>query len=204
MKNALLFSFILIIIGLISCNSEQSVTIVDAHTEQLTQGSIQKEEIRTIALSFHQWYMSTIEDPSSSNTSVNIVKGKNGKCQFDFYGYFDALRKLGTVSEKFLLSEKDRVRGCEDYLKTINYTDYISSDAYLYQDDCPHLYHMYWIRSQEPYSGIEVEELTKRGNNWQAKLVFYNDFEKKEYHRNYQPIVTLSQEGESWRIISIK
>lgn len=203
LKNTLIFSFVFLLLGLISCNSEQGKTLDNAYTEQLAQDSVEREEIKTTALSFHKWYMAATDDPHNSSSSAHIVKGENGKCQFDFYDYFDAIRKLGTVSEKFLLSEKERVRDCEEYMKTVNYADYISSDAYVYQDECPHFYYMYWIRSQEPYSGIEVEELSKKGDNWQAKLIFYNDYEKKEYYDYYQPIVTLAKEGKSWKIISI-
>lgn len=54
---------------------------------------------------------------------------------------------------------------------------------------------MYWIQSQEPFSGIEIDKLIENHGVTQAKLVFYDDLQgKKEYVRFNQPLVTLSRE----------
>jgi hypothetical protein len=160
--------------------------------------------IGKVALSFYDWYMLALVDTTKLSCSPNIVEGKNGKCAFDFYDYFDDLRKLGTVSEKFIHSEKERYQECEAHMKTIDYREYLSADAYSYQEYCSEGYYMYWIRSQETYSGVEVEKTEEKEGHWEVKLVFYNIFNgKKEYFRSFQPIVTIHQEGSKWKITQI-
>lgn len=192
------------ILGLYGCKGEKSPADFTESSNTIEQDTSEFPEIKKAALSFHKWYMAAVDNPKNSNSSVDVVEDSNGYCALDFYSYFDALRKLGTISEKFLESERQRLRSCEDFLKTVKYEDYISSEAYDYQDDCPSFYHMYWIRSQEPFSGVEIDEVFENQGVWKATLIFYNDYQgKKEYGKWSQPIVTLAQKNKTWKIVKI-
>lgn len=206
MRNKLLiYSSCLLILGFYGCKGEKSPADFAESSNTIEQDTSEFAEIKKAALSFHKWYMASVDNPKNSNWSVDVVEDSNGYCAFDFYSYFDALRKLGTISEKFLESERQRLRFCEDFLKTVKYVDFNSSEeAYVYQDDCPSFYHMYWIRSQEPFTGVEIDEVVENQGVWKATLVFYNDFQgKKEYFKSNQPIITLSQENTTWKIVTI-
>lgn len=205
MKNTFLLYFSsIMIVGLVACNGEKSTAEIGESNQTVHQDTSELAALKKTALSFHTWYMAAVDDPHNSNWAVTINEDGNGYCAFDFYDYFDALRKLGTISEKFIERERQRLRSCEDFMKTVKYEDYLSSEAYDYQDDCGSFYYMYWIRSQEPFSGVEVDKLCENQGVWQATLVFYYDYQgKKEYLRSFQPIVTLNRENKTWKIVKI-
>jgi hypothetical protein len=195
--------FLVMALILVACDSKTN----DSEANQPINSDVDPKELaelERVALSFHKWYMAALDKIPNSTYSYNIVADKNGKCRVDFYDYFDALRKLGTISEKFLESEKKRVKSCSDYLKTTDYKEFASADAYVYDEYCPDLYYMYWIRSQEPYTGIELKKLIQKGNTWEAHLVFYDGFgQDKVVRPENNPKVTIEKEGEHWKITAI-
>lgn len=203
MKHLFKSIFLVVALTLVACDSQTN----DSEANKPINSDVdpkEQAELERVALSFHKWYMAALDDPSNSNWNPEIVADINGKCAFDFYDYFEALRKLGTISEKFLASEKKRVEPCSDYLKTIDYSEYSSADAYVYQDQCPDMYHWYWIRSQEPFMGVELIKLTRKGAGWEAKLVFYDDYgQGKLVRHGHNPLVSLEKEGKHWKITAI-
>jgi hypothetical protein len=151
-------------------NSKKSNTIVNTITTE------NKNELETVALSFHNWYVKNNnyypnDNSKKETTSFNVIKGKNNKCKVDYTSYFKNLKKLGTISEKFLLKEKERTNECAKYLETIDWNEYSTADAYTYDKYCDYLYYMYWTRSQENTENIEVSKITRDNEIWNVLIL---------------------------------
>lgn len=160
--------------------------------------------ISDVATSFHQWYIETLNRQNNTTpTGAYIVKGQNGKCKLENKLYFAELRKLGTISEKFIQSEDKRTRTCADYMSAINWNDYKNSDAYKYSEYCPELDYDYWTKSQEVFNGVIVDQIKELDSKWEVTLAFCYDPEKKSIERINQPVVTVEQEGNRWLITKI-
>ena len=146
----------------------------DVTTNTLTTEN--KDKIETVALSFHNWYVKNTnyyphDNSQKETTSFNVIKGNNNKCKVDYSSYFKNLRKLGTISEKFLVKEKERTNECAKYLETIDWNEYSTSDAYAYDKHCDFLYYMYWTRSQENTENIEVSKITSYNKIWNVLIL---------------------------------
>lgn len=92
-KIYLLFVTILII----SCNSKSEKKVVE---KTISETEIPKDkdifEIEKNGKSFYDWYF------KNDFPNCEIISDKEGKCTFDTISYFTTLRKLGTISEKFI------------------------------------------------------------------------------------------------------
>jgi hypothetical protein len=118
--------------------------------------------ISDVATSFHQWHFIALNKQNNTTpTGPYIVKGENGKCKLENKLYLAELRKLGTISEKFIQSENKRSSTCADYMSTVNWVDYKNSDAYEYSDYCPEFDYDYWTKSQEVFNGVIVDHVKK-------------------------------------------
>ncbi len=69
-----------------------------------------------IATSFHYWYLDNVKNYYQSYPiEVSIVKNEeNGLCKVDFEQYFEKLRRIGTISERFITNEKKRLSRCKE------------------------------------------------------------------------------------------
>lgn len=165
--------------------------------------TVREEKIvKDVALSFHRWYMES-SNADSDVWDFNIVESKNGHCELDSSGYFNSLRRIGTISEKFIQNEWNRVSKCADFLRTLKWRLYINSEAYEFQDYCD-IYYYYWTRTQEPFDGVEVKRILKQEDKYVVTLVFYYGLESKVYSHHYFPVVTVEKENNHWRISKIE
>lgn len=195
----------------VSNNSEEREEMISPNSpldsNQNIELRIESDSIKQIertALSFFKWNIESIlNDSVSIAYDFNIVKSENGKCQLDSANYFRNLRKLGSISEKFIKLEWERVKRCSNFLSTLDWEEYSSADAYAYQDYCD-IYYYYWTRTQEPYHGAEVKKINKVNNHYIVTLIFYNDYEKREYTEYYLPLVKVEKENGNWKITEVK
>lgn len=168
-------------------NTQRSGTVVKIRAE---------DELKIIeqnGKSFYDWYF------KNDFPNCGIIKDKNGKCLVDTISYFENLRKLGTISEKFISKEKERLQGCAGFISTIDYSEYEHADAYEYDTYCPDMYYMYWIKSQEPPNSFSTRNIKKNGNKL-ASVDIYENYGGKD-----EPLSTviLEKEGNVWKITGI-
>ncbi len=188
--------YLIITILLVSCNAKtedkNNVNITEPKTQEKPKDEIKK--IEQNGKSFYEWYF------KNDFPNCGVIKDKNEKCLIDTIGYFKSLRKLGTISEKFINKEKQRLLSCSEFISTIDYSDYENAEAYDYDQYCGDFYYMYWIKSQEPPSSFSVKNVKKINNNL-ATLDIYENYGKKD-----EPLskIFLEKEGTIWKIIEIK
>lgn len=216
------------VLGLLSCSTEQpkeNITVKDnavltqkalpvkdtteSQTAEKFETSPQEPEetrqLKDIATSFHRWYIKNVNNPDPKTPiEVRIVEGNAGKSKVEYEPYFEQLRKLPTVSDKFIKQEKQRISGCAENIAKVDWSVYSEADAYEFDKYCDWLFYYYWIRSQEPFADVEVSNLEKSGESWIATLRFFDNYEgKKSYADHYHPIVKLEKEKDNWKITQI-
>lgn len=169
--------------------------------------SEEKETIKKVSTSFYEWYIKTTKADYDTTRAFSfiVVKGENEKCRVDFEPYFKQLRQLKTISKKLMDSEIERNKTCIEHMKSVDWKEYKISDAYQYEDFCPDCSYMYWFQSQETFDGVEIVDMTKKGNIWYATLQFYSDYQNKRTHYNSpRPIVKIENENGKWMTTEIK
>ena len=207
-------------ISILACNNNDTAptegspvdietNIVQANTDTNTVSDTNETSnssiVEQVALSFHTWYINSINDDSYSIVNgFEITENADGKCALDGTAYFRALKELGTISEKFMMAEIDRTKECASFLKSLDWSDFKVADAYEYQDYCD-IYAYYWIRSQEAFQGVEVKSTKKISEtSWIVKLVFYYSEAGKVYSEYSMPLVHVDKEKNDWRITKIE
>jgi len=165
----------------------------------------EKEIIKKVSTSFYDWYLKRTNSLTDTVPFDYIfVKGENGKCKVDFEPYFTQLRQLKTISKKFMDKEVERAKDCIKHMETVDWKEYQNADAYEYEDYCPDCSYMYWIKSQESYSGVEILNMVKKGNIWYTTLQLYNDFDNKRTRYDYfYPIIKIEKENGKWLMTEI-
>lgn len=212
--NRILIGLVFFVLICFSCKNkskdqlEISTSLNVTDTAPVLQRDIKQEEdiIRKVSTSFYEWYIKTIK---ASNDSIPfdfiIVEGENGKCKVDFEPYFNELRKLKTISNRFLEKEILRSKDCSEHMKTVDWSEFQNSDAYDYEEYCPCYSYMYWLKSQEPYDGVSILEMDKKNDVWFVKLQLYNIFDNKRHNYNYfYPIIRIENENGSWMMTEIE
>lgn len=172
-----------------------------------SDNSEEKEIVKKVSTSFYEWYIkSTKADYDTTKAfSFIIVKGENEKCKVDFEPYFKQLRQLKTISKKFMDKEIERNKTCIEHMKSVDWSEYKNSEPYTYEDFCPDCSYMYWFQSQEMYDGVEIIDMTKKGNTWFTTLQFYMDYQNKRTHYDSpRPIVKIENENGKWLTTEIK
>lgn len=199
MNKVFLFSILAFIV--LSCNNS---SIENVPSEQLNNESelVLKTEIDTTAelqaieksgKALYNWII------KNNYGYINVSKGENGYCSFDTLAYFSGLRKLGSISKQFIDFEKERINDCARFISTIRYSDYMNSEMYDYNEQCPALYEMYWVQDQIGIKGFSIKN-AKLINETQAKMdvyLKYNDVEEASSQ------VLLEKEGNSWKITAV-
>ena len=213
---------VLILLSLLSCsNNKKSNNLFIPNTIEKTesvnselnsQSEKQKiqlkdteKEIAEIATSFHKWYIKNTNDLNSNiSYGIEIIKGENGKCKADYEQYFNELKKLNTISTKFLEKEKERTKECAEFIETIDWIEYENSEAYDFDEYCEFFYFLYWTQSQEETSGIDVTGIKKENEIWK---VDFNLFYTYENEKNYLPqsigIINVEKEKDEFKITEI-
>lgn len=195
MKKLLLISIILLTICSCRENNGKKTESKPQPKEEKVKKNKSDEllEIEKAGRSFYDWYF------KNHFQYVNIVKDKNDKCLLDTASYFRNLRKLKTVSEKFIALEKSRLWGCASFIATVPYSEYENADAYTYDEYCLDLYYMYWIGSQEEPNSFSVKNL-KLVSADKATLDVDLNYAGKD-----EPLsqVQLEKEHGLWKIVKI-
>lgn len=169
------------------------------------QENIQENnQIKQTALSFYDWYVKAI-NTGSGIFDAFVVRNNDDMCRLDTSAYFNEIRKLGTISEKFILSEKIRFKCCSEGISKISWQEYkYHDDPYAYDNICPTMSYYFWIHSQELPDGVELKTITVDKNKAEAVLVLYNlSDNNKVYWPEPYPIVCLEKESKIWKITRI-
>src|ERR1035437_2914768 len=205
---------ILLVIGMFcySCadkpktQKKENSVITQADSLVKTDDNQEKEIIKKVSTSFYDWYLKRINSLTDTTAyDYVIVKGEKEKCKVDFEPYFNQLRQLKTISRKFMDKELERTKDCVKHMKTVDWYEYKNADAYAYEDYCPDCGQLYWVQSQEPYSGVEIREMKKNGNVWFTTLRFYNKYNhKRECNNSFSPIVKIENENGKWLMTEIQ
>lgn len=164
-------------------------------TDSATTGTATEfETIKKVGSSFYDWYF------KNDFNDCNIIKDNNGSTLLDSETYFNKLRKLGTISEKFIDKERQRLSTCSKFLATKSFDDYESAEAYDFDDYCPDMYGMYWIKSQEPPNSFSTKNVKQIDANNATVDIYEN------YGRQDEPLskVFLAIENGRWKITDIQ
>lgn len=180
-------------------------------TVTTTLSQSEKDEIERVAKSFNEWYRDA-ESKSYTQSdypfTAKLIKTKDNNYDFDLEPYFDQLRKLGTISDKFLDKERDRFRDIktmiDEYYPIQNDSNYI--DIY---NDCADEFYYYRMSQDALYSNIEIVSFSIADDNRKAIVVLSlipNSSENPEYtdYTYPQAKVVLEKESGKWMIVSIK
>ena len=146
--------------------------------------------------SFYDWYF------KNDFPNCDVIKDKNGMSKLDTLSYFTELRKLGTVSEKLIAKERKRLSGCAAFISTLKYSDYENADAYDYDKECPDMYYMYWLKSQETPDGFVTKNVKKINDN-SASVDIYETYKQDNFQSALSTVI-LEKENNIWKIVDIK
>ncbi|SHE49198.1 hypothetical protein [Pedobacter caeni] len=195
MKKLVLISIILLTISACGENKvKKTASKPQPAVEDIKKNkSNESPEIEKAGRSFYDWYF------KHHFQYINVLKDKNEKCLLDTTSYFRNLRKLKTVSEKFIAHEKSRLQGCASFIATIPYSEYENADAYTYDEYCLDLYYMYWIGSQEEPNSFSVKNL-KLVSDDKATLDIYLNYGGQDEALSE---VKLEKENGLWKIVKI-
>lgn len=201
---------LLILIIVLSCSSnKKDDKIIPPHTIQKTEflndeieSKVElinsEKEIVEVALSFHLWYIENTNDIKSEIPTDFIVKeGESDNCIVDYEPYFNELRKLGTISNLFLEEEKNRTKFCAEGISKMNWSEYIE----VIPENCDD--YLYWTKSQEETSGIELISVEEVNAVWEVKFHLFNSFNDKKSYTPYTGIIIVEKEEKGFMITKI-
>lgn len=183
--------------SIFSCKDKaESITTAKTEIKDTIKTEVKDDPatIQKSGISFYDWYF------GNGLTDYNIIKNKNHKALLDTATYFKKLRALGTISEKFIKKEKERTSTCGKFLATRYYDDYEAADAYTFDDYCPDMYYMYWIKSQEVPNKYMAKHV-KQIDGTHATVDIYTN-----YGGHDEPLskVILEKEQNIWKITDIQ
>jgi hypothetical protein len=172
-----------------SCSGQQS------NDRQLIEKSVHN---------FYDWYIGTI----NSGKYFDLFKQserEDGMTKLDTEIYFEKLKSFGTVSDEFILSERLRLKKCDELLSTVTWTKYKESDGFDYDDKCE-LNFYYWIFSQEPVEGIKIKRVTVDKNVSTVELTFFitQDGKQIDMASAYDIHITLNKQNGMWFLRTIE
>lgn len=188
--------FIIIILAVCSCdlktkNKSEGLNTTINNVDETTN---EISSIEQNGKSFYNWYF------KNKFPNCNIIENVNGKCLVDTISYFKELRKLNTISEKFINLERKRLQGCAEFLSTVDFTEYDNADAYDFDEYCPDIYYMYWIKSQEAPQSF-LSKNSRQINKNEASLDIYVNYGGEN---SALSTVFLEKEQNVWKITEIK
>ncbi len=206
MKRILLLPLITVA-TMVSCNNhnDQSPHSVEILSEKEPELNIEIDtvaEIDTIAelkaikqsgTALYNWLL------ENNNGIINVSIGENGYCSLDTLAYFSGLRKIGTISKKFIDFEKARVNDCAGFISTIKYTDYMNSEMYDFDEQCQLLYDLYWVRDQIGIIGFSIRN-SKLTTATQATMDVYIKYDDGEEPSSQ---LLLEKENNIWKITAV-
>lgn len=168
-------------------------------------------EVEQAGLSFYKWYFNAVNNDNINNRipfDASITEDKNGMCQLDSEPYFNELRKLGTISEKFIESERKRNSTCEEYVKKVHYKVFESGDAYTFNGMCPQFAYMYWTSSQDTYQEVKAIKTTINNDGLSAHVdvifIYTEGAETPIIPKTPNARVFLELEQGKWKTVEIE
>jgi hypothetical protein len=122
--------------------------------------------------------------------------------------YLKRLEEMQLVSGRFINSEKERFRICQDSLNHIDYDAVVADGGPIgyYYDECYFLESYYWLASQEYPDSCEIKEIHLNENIATCQLLFFWNSEGsvgKQYDINFFCCLNLRKYGKNWLIDSI-
>lgn len=206
---------LLILIIVLGCseskkNRKETISKYIEKTEPIKEEIISKSEIQkneftetekkiaVVALSFHNWYIkNTNEIKSEIPTDFVVTEGENDSCIVNYEPYFNELRKLGTISNSFMEKEKERTKLCAENISKMNWSEYVG----VIPENCDD--YLFWTRSQEETSGIELMSVKKEKEIWKVKYHLFNTFGNEKSYSPYTGIITVEKEEKGYMITEI-
>ncbi len=188
MKHSLII--FLTVILFYSCTSKAGGQAATNNQDSTTQ------ETAAITQSTHSFYDWCFKNDFPY---YEVVRGQNGKCKLDTSAYFAKFRALGTLSELFIAKEKERVKGCAQFMATVDYATYEAADAYEFDSQCADFYYMYWIKSQEIPDSFSIKNVIQNGPKDASADVYVKYGGPDEYLTT----VRLKKEQGAWKITEI-
>jgi hypothetical protein len=183
------------------------------NTEHVAIAQMQHEEIEhaeiieEIAVSFHRWYIEAVNDHETH--TMRVIEYSENKYKVDTSSYFNQLRSLGTISEKFIQKEKERFKDC---IYSVEHTDW--SNPELPEEMKPYtgnnydcLEYYYWLSAQEypeRECGIEVGALTQKGRRYEVPIRIYHIYDnERSYWDDGSTRVVVEKEKKLYKITDI-
>ena len=161
------------------------------------------ESVKQVAVSFYKWYLSVLNvEKITVAFEGEVVKDTNGNCKLDLEPYFLELRKLKTISEKFIDKERARLSECAAYMSTIPFTEYENADAYTYDNHCKSFYYHYWLNSQELYETCRAGNVAVHKDNT-AEADIYFTYKGEAEDKTPLSKVYLEKENGQWKLVDI-
>jgi hypothetical protein len=175
----------------------KEVINLESETQKIELTETEKE-IAVVALSFHNWYIkNTNEMKSAVPIDFVVTEGENDSCIVDYEPYFNELRKLGTISNSFMEMEKERTKLCAETISKMNWSEYIG----VIPENCDD--YLFWTRSQEETSGIELMHIKKENGIWKIKFQLFNTFGNEKSYSPYTGIITVKKKDKGYMITEI-
>ncbi|MCD8423680.1 hypothetical protein [Tenacibaculum finnmarkense] len=172
--------------------------IISKSETQKNEFTETEKEIAVVALSFHNWYIkNTNEIKSEIPTDFVVTEGENDSCIVNYEPYFNELRKLGTISNSFMEKEKERTKLCAENISKMNWSEYVG----VIPENCDD--YLFWTRSQEETSGIELMSIKKEKEIWKVKYHLFNTFGNEKSYSPYTGIITVEKEEKGYMITEI-
>jgi len=178
-----------------------SITILSC-SNKVKEKNYNSNDPEIIATSFHNWYLDQVDYYFGDVPyEIEITKGENQMCLLNFDSYITDLRAIGTISEKFIDSERSRLNNCVDNYSDITWHEYYYSDAYLLNDLCDKLKPFYFIRFEYPDIEVRITETIKENEDLVFVVKFYDN--ETKYWNEYVSKVRLENENEKFLITDI-
>jgi len=154
---------------------------------------VDSEEVKKVATSFHEWYLKHAGSGYASSV-IKVDQSPEGTSQLNVASYVNQLNNLGTISQKFIESEKQRLSSCSKHLSKIDWEEFQMAEGYEYEEKCGFFYHYYWLNSQEMPDTVKAVNVEEKGDYWIVCLNFFSVRNGEEWlWRSYQPKVKVEE-----------
>jgi len=154
---------------------------------------VDDEDIKKVATSFHEWYLKHVGSGYASSV-IKVDQSPEGMSQLNVASYINQLNNLGTISQIFIESEKQRIQSCSEHLSKIEWEEFQKAEGYEYEYKCGFFYHYYWFNSQEKPDKVKAVNVEEKEDHWIVCLNFLNVRNGEEHiGSSYQPKVKVEE-----------
>ena len=201
-----LMKFFIFIFFLFSCSGNhdkrtKTMLVQDIIDIPFLSAGKDADSLKMISVSFYNWYIQRGGGCYAALNEDSTVSLQN------IDTYLMELKKLGTVSQKFINREKQRFEECNQFLAAGDWTNVNEyGDQYIYADSgepCKWLAFDYWFQSQETSDEVEVSNLIIGNDTIIANIEFYARDGAEKTKQYYSAKEFLVREKSIWLIDSI-